>query len=216
MRDILDELTAKGVRADIIAEIEKWGAAYERRRALQRAASRKYRADKETVRLTASREVDAPQVIENTQQRQPYAAPLLTTSSLDLFSEEKQVRAESVSHGRPSRRRPMTELPDNWHPELAGEIEWEKFCDHARQTDRRCADWEAAWRNWNRNAPNFNGGGQRDVRGRRHGSALDALDRLEAKLRAAGATDGYIPGSSGPQPLDQKVRPINPKLVSSR
>lgn len=60
-------------------------------------------------------------------------------------------------------------------------------------------------------------GGQ-NGQGRRHGSVLDAFDRLGEKLKAAGASDDYIPGSSGPRPLqlDQEVRPTGLKLVPKR
>lgn len=31
----------------------------------------------------------------------------------------------------------------------------ERFLNHARQTDRRCRDWRAAWRNWVLKAQDF-------------------------------------------------------------
>jgi len=37
--------------------------------------------------------------------------------------------------------------------------EWNKFRDHARAHDARYANWDAAWRNWCRQAPNFAGRG---------------------------------------------------------
>lgn len=111
-------------------------------------------------------------------------------------------------------KKPMIPLPENWHPELAGDIEFEKFSDHARQNDRHCADWEAAWRNWNRNKPQFNKRGQ-NGNGRRHGSVLDAADRLIEKLGGEEAARRYVPGSEGPRPLDldKYGRPTNLKLI---
>jgi len=136
----------------------------------------------------------------------------------DTNIEERKIEErKEVSIPRASRaKKPMTPLPENWHPELAGDIEFQKFCDHARAKARLCADWEAALRNWNRNAPKFNGG--QNGRGRRHGSVLDAFDRLGERLKAAGATDDYVPGSSGPRPLelDTPVRPANLRLVPPR
>jgi len=37
--------------------------------------------------------------------------------------------------------------------------EWNKFRDHARAHDARYSDWDAAWRNWCRQAPDFRGRG---------------------------------------------------------
>jgi len=134
----------------------------------------------------------------------------------DTNIEERKIEErKEVSVARKTRaKKPMTTLPENWHPELAGDIEFEKFCDHARSKGRLCADWEAARRNWNRNAPRFNGG-QGNGHGRRHGSVLDAFDRIGERLKAAGATDDYVPGTSGPRPLelDQTLRPANLRLI---
>lgn len=122
------------------------------------------------------------------------------------------------SASRSKERRARTRLPENWQPE----IEWDetedfqRFCDHARTNARLCADWEAAWRNWKRKTVELK---QKDKQnGRRHGSVLDACDRLGEKLKAAGATDDYIPGSSGPKPLElvEKMFSNGPKLISSR
>jgi hypothetical protein len=42
--------------------------------------------------------------------------------------------------------------------------EWNKFRDHARAHDARYANWDAAWRNWCRQAPDFAGRGQHGTR----------------------------------------------------
>jgi len=58
---------------------------------------------------------------------------------------------------------------------------------------------------------------QGNGQGRRHGSVLDACDRLKEKLNAQGSfADEYIPGTSGPTPLrlDQEMRPANLRIVS--
>lgn len=68
-----------------------------------------------------------------------------------------------------------TELSDDWRPcpgllafasELGLDPEWQtsKFRDHAKQTKRLCADWDAAYRNWCRKAVEF--GGDRAPSGR--------------------------------------------------
>jgi len=102
----------------------------------------------------------------------------------------------------------------NW-PQARIESEGERFRDYWLANGKTKADWAATWRNWVR-SPIQNGGGQHgNGQGRRHGSVLDAFDRLGERLKAAGATDDYIPGSSGPRPLelDTQVRPAGLKLV---
>ena len=50
-----------------------------------------------------------------------------------------------------SRRKPYTPFPEGWLPknfEPHLRHEFDRFRDHALQKDRRCADWDAAWRNW--------------------------------------------------------------------
>jgi hypothetical protein len=106
--------------------------------------------------------------------------------------------------------------------------EAERFRDYALSNGRRQVDWKASWRRWvmspyRKNQPQTNG----VPHGRRAGSVLDAFDRLHEKLKAAGATGDYIPGSSGPIPLEELQRgqsngldwpvcPGGPKLISSR
>lgn len=67
---------------------------------------------------------------------------------------------------KPSRRkRRATALPDDWKPSddqkswlannfpnVNGKLETEKFRDHAKGVGRAQKDWDAAWRNWMRNA----------------------------------------------------------------
>jgi hypothetical protein len=110
-------------------------------------------------------------------------------------------------------------FPEGWQPaDLAPEqqADFDHFADHARAHARTCADWEAAWRNWHRKSVRMQQ--QERPNGRRHGSVLDACDRLGERLKQAGASDDYVPGSSGPRPLelDQKVRPANLRLISPR
>jgi hypothetical protein len=116
-----------------------------------------------------------------------------------------------------SRRKPQTPLPEDFIPANLSDsngLEFEKFKDHARTHDRRCVDWAAAWRNWERKAAEFN---QRGT-GNDRRSVLAAFDRLGERLKEAGATGDYIPGSSGPEPLrlDTEKRPDGFKLISSR
>jgi uncharacterized protein YdaU (DUF1376 family) len=53
-------------------------------------------------------------------------------------------------------------FPENWVPENLSPpetAEFEKFRDHFRANGKRMKDWEAAWRNWKRRAPDFSARG---------------------------------------------------------
>src|SRR5262245_14219415 len=92
----------------------------------------------------------------------------------------------------------------------------DRFRAHALANGRRQLDWAAAWRNWVNSPYQKQNGG---AHGRRHGSVLDAFDRLGERLNAQGSfAELYVPGSSGPTPLrlDQDVRPANLKLVQKK
>jgi len=190
--NILDELVAKGVTGDVIVAVAKLIADAEVTERVRVGARERMRRVRERSRT------------------------LRNGSEQKSTNIEERKKDKEVSVAR-SARRPKTPLPDNWHPELGGDVEFQKFCDHARANDRRCVDWEAALRNWNRNAPKFNGGNG-NGRGRRSGSVLDAFDRIGERLKAAGASDDYVPGSSGPRPLelDTPLRPANLRLVPPR
>lgn len=82
--------------------------------------------------------------------------------------------------GKPSKRRPEGPIPEDFPDAEAlddgrGKIaekgvdldvldQAERFRNHAQQTDRRCRDWRAAWRNWVlgscQGAPKAKGGGK--------------------------------------------------------
>jgi len=108
-------------------------------------------------------------------------------------------------------------LPADWEPkgEQRDPAEADEFRDHARAKGYRYIDWDAAYRNFQKSPYNARNKGGQNGQGRRHGSVLDAFDRLGERLKAAGATDDYIPGSSGPRPLelDTQVRSTGLKLV---
>jgi len=116
----------------------------------------------------------------------------------------------------PKKRRCL--LPDDWEPigEQRDPTEADEFRDHARAKGYQYIDWHAAYRNFQKSQYNARNRGGQNGHGRRRGSVLDAFDRIGERLKAAGATDDYIPGSSGPRPLelDTQVRPTNLKLVS--
>jgi len=116
----------------------------------------------------------------------------------DTNIEERKKEEGSKFSTRSARtKKIMTPLPENWHPELAGQIEFEKFSDHARQNDRHCADWEAAWRNWNRNKSKF------DPKG---GNGNGADRRADKKAHSISATFDDI--------FDRIERGDEPSVVS--
>lgn len=191
--DILEILVAHGVPGSVIVRV----AILISESQLSNSRRTKNRERMQVVRARAR-----TQVHTETQQ---------STHTLEVRKKDKKEGSVSV---RASRATPKTLLPENWHPELVGSVEFDRFCDHARTKGRLCVDWEAALRNWNRDAPRFHGG-QGNGKGRRSGSVLDAADRLREKLKQAGATEDYVPGSGGPEPLrlDNEMRPANLRLI---
>jgi hypothetical protein len=109
-----------------------------------------------------------------------------------------------------------TKLPFNWMPsdsdydyacskgwsneKIAAEAE--RFRFHFGGNGKAMANWHLVWCKWVTNDYGSRNGGQ-NVHGRRHGSVLDACDRLEERFRSLGATGSYVPGSSGPRPLEE-------------
>lgn len=85
----------------------------------------------------------------------------------DPVPEPKDLTPPSGPPQKPKpRRNPATTLPDTWQPnsqhrDLAASErvdlhrEATKFRDHAKEKDRRVADWDAAFRNWLRRAKEY-------------------------------------------------------------
>lgn len=116
----------------------------------------------------------------------------------------KTIFGEVIPPSRRSRGPPRGKhaLPDGYEPsarviELAQELgfsderfrnELAKLRDHARQNDRRCADWDAAARNWLRKAAEFVPGARPAQAGGNRGaddSRLAAMLRGAARVRNA-------------------------------
>lgn len=176
-------------------------------------ANRVQTAIKEAANYSESQSLRAKSRWKSTSDTMPPAKPLQPQPH-----KERKSPSGSKERTRASRARPRTTLPEGWLPDDFVESEralFDEFADYCRAHAKLYADYQAAWNNWKRREPQFNNGGKH---GRRHGSVLDALDKIGESLEAAGATNDYIPGSSGPKPLnlDQTMRPPSPKLVSSR
>lgn len=105
--------------------------------------------------------------------------PLVTTTTTSTTREEREEKMPR------KRGRPKVPLPDNWHPaeELSSDdlFELERFKNHARANDRRCADWFAAWRNW-KTSP-YRKGGQNGRNGTDGADRKSDFRSALAKLR---------------------------------
>jgi hypothetical protein len=92
-----------------------------------------------------------------------------TSRSRSRSEEEAEAEAEADQMHAPdgarapeptkSRRKPQRPIPDDWEPNpkhrsdaiglmVNVDTSAEKFRNHAKANDRRCADWNAAFRNW--------------------------------------------------------------------
>lgn len=113
------------------------------------------------------------------------------------------------------RRKPEVPLPDDWSTSSANrerakklgftdreiDREAEKFLNHARQKDRRCADWEAAERNWFLNAAEYRGKVPRAETGQRDWRAIVQLYRDRELWTAPGPEPGYSGCQAPPEIL---------------
>jgi len=103
-------------------------------------------------------------------------------------------------------------------PDNRIEIEGERFRLYYVTKGTLIANEHLTWCKWVM-SPIQNAGGQYgNGQGRRQGSILDAGDRLREKLRQAGASEDYVPGSSGPRPLqlDNELRAPSLRLIPKR
>lgn len=135
--------------------------------------------------------------------------------TLSLGSEER--KKESTGDTR-ARAKPGCRLPLDFAltperrtfaltllPETRIQIEFDRFRDHwasssGRNAVKRC--WDSAWRNWCRNAVQFNGGFHGRLDGRRNDkSVVAAADRIIDQCGGPAAAASYVPGSAGPKPL---------------
>lgn len=133
--------------------------------------------------------------------------------------EERQSRGETEQIAasrapKEPRRKAKTPLPDGFRMSSENELyakdlgfneyerkrEHDKFCNHAKQNDRRCVNWNAAEHNWLTNAAEF--AGKRSV------SEADIVEDNMVEVidqRALEAWDAYGRKTNGrPYPRDKK------------
>ncbi len=111
-----------------------------------------------------------------TPQPQPQPQPqeeVQTTSGAELALMDNSPQPPAKAGGTKKRKKPSIPLPDGYYPRedsiekikqefptltnLDFTNEHRKFCDHALQNDRRCVEWDSAWRNWMRNSQSYRG-----------------------------------------------------------
>lgn len=89
-----------------------------------------------------------------TPERRQGDANVTHQSRVEERREEIEERQSSDAKASPRARA----FPENWVPKnlsSSENSEFEKFRDHFRANGKRMKDWEAAWRNWKRRAPEF-------------------------------------------------------------
>jgi hypothetical protein len=148
-------------------------------------------------------------------------ALLLTSSSYQLTTEEKEKKVRGPKRARASPISADWKVPDRARAlavELSVDIKQteDRFRDYLASSGKLYADYDAGFCNFIRNTPKFNGvpnGRQDDPK-----SALAAGRRQLERLGGMEAANAYVPGSSGPTPrgLDFGDEPASPKLISSR
>lgn len=132
-------------------------------------------------------------------------SPPIDNISLPPEFNPSEAKASLAPRGKKPK---STRLPDDWEPEpLTGETlemvavwqpgrlerELAKFRDYWKQASGRRAakpDWQAAWRNWLRNADDWNQGKQNG----QHGNQNDGMGRTE---RAAERLKQQLSGGTG-------------------
>jgi hypothetical protein len=114
----------------------------------------------------------SPDGADNAPTGTPTRTPTGAPDDLPVVSQETGTETETErvlssetkvsSDGGAKRARPKRPLPEDWTPSEidrayaakqgfgSGHVDRmaERFANHARQQDRACADWQAAWRNW--------------------------------------------------------------------
>ena len=150
---------AHALDADTVAALRRFnlwrtldeliGAQMANRARANRSRARSATSRDVTARNVTSREVTATQ--HNTTQH--------NAETLSGPPPDPPPVATEPTPEKPPRKAPSVRIPAGWAPNDAHRkaataqglnVDWqaERFRDHAEQTDRRCANWDAAFRNW--------------------------------------------------------------------
>jgi hypothetical protein len=185
---LLAKLIAAGTPAELVAEVAMQLAraeAAEKKLESKREYDREYQRERRTSRTTSydSNDVgDDPSLDKEMPPRPP--------KEINPIPCVRNTRARA-KHPLPANWRPMALKPDGQAGMIvarkpAGWIERQlsKFKDHALQNNRQCSDWNAAWRNWIKQADEMEHGRSHSLE--RHQSP----DGLSATARAGLAVFG--------------------------
>lgn len=205
---MLRSMAARGASADTIIDAVELALASVQAQRKKNAERQARHRERVTLRNVTSR----------------YVTPACVSKKEREEEEESKKERKESTHARAS------PLPDGWRLSEADtayarsknwdesriQAEAERFSHHARLRGRAVADWSAAWRAWvtspyQQQQPKTESG---SGRGR---SILDAADRLIEQLGGHEAAKRYVPGSSGPQPLnlDSRAGAARLRLVPS-
>lgn len=228
--ELIDVLIARGVSpADAAALVARAGAEMSAA-GLSKGAirTRRWRENRASQIVTSDAPVTPSEPPDKTSRNvterhkaSPRDNALLLTSS----SSQEITKEESKKVRGPKRVRPSL-IPADWKvPDRARTIALElhlnldqieaRFRDYLASTGKLYVDYDAGFCNFVRNTPKFNGAqnGQDDRK-----SVLAASDRIIERQGGMDAARAYVPGSSGPAPLNLDFGPVSPspKLISSR
>jgi len=112
---------------------------------------------------------------------------------------KEELPSRDLSEGKSILPRKKRALPDDWNPVVAeaDAVELQRFKDHAKANARRCADWDAAWRNWLSSPYRKPNGGHSNGNGR-SGSVLAVIEKIERHIEAAEPRElDFGPGAPG-------------------
>lgn len=192
---LIAKLIEAGTPAELVAEV-----AMELSRAQAAAEILEQRRKHERERKARSRDVTGQNVTERDSRD--------NADRVSLDKEKSPIPPKEINPipcVRNARTKAKHSLPTNWLPaplkadgqaglvaarKPVGWIERElsKFKDHALQNRRLCADWDAAWRNWIKQADEYDGRQRTDRMGRDQ-----SPDGLSPTTRAALAVFGSSP-----------------------
>lgn len=155
--DDATELVAQLVRADLI-ELTETGM---RPHAWDK---RQFKSDVSTDRVKRFRETK-----RNVSETVDETSPEQSRTETDTDTKQSFAPPDAApARERKSRKKPNVTWPDAFKADREYmrqygfsdadfAREYERFKNHAKSTDRRCADWDAAWRNWVLKAAEFAG-----------------------------------------------------------
>lgn len=189
--DLLTRLASAGTPMDLVMEVAE---ALAEARVAERALEK--RRENERNRKAKSREVTGSHVTER---------DITGQVSPDKETPQTPKEINPIPCVRGTRARAKHPLPANWQPAAlkpdgqAGMIvarkpvgwierQLSKFKDHALQNNRQCSDWDAAWRNWIKEADEIDGRRTNGLGRNQSGDGLSPTTRAARAVFGVGAS----------------------------